>query len=165
MRDILPRERSARPFPSRQHRMQTGGGEATRRYSAPQSLTFPVPSEWKTPSEHRETSASFTTNWSRPVAGTDWALWKKYNPLWALRGNRNYRASDRVKRAAGGRNGAHHYSRKNGLSRYKSAPHTPIQYVRPLRQYFRVVAAVLARPRLAPVNRWKFEVGRREMPR
>lgn len=98
VRDILPRERSARPFPSRQHRMQTGGGEATRRYSAPRSLTFPAPSEWKTPSEQRGPYTSFITDWSRPVAGTDWALWKKYNPLWALRGNRNYRASDRVKR-------------------------------------------------------------------
>lgn len=76
------------PFPPRQYRMQTGGGEATK-HSAPQSLKFPVPSKWKTPSEHRGTSTSLTTDRYDSVAGTDWALWKTYNPLRALRGNRN----------------------------------------------------------------------------
>lgn len=71
-------------------------------HSTPRSLTFPAPFEWK----RRAYTGNFRpsiNHWTRPVAGTDWAPWKKYNPLWALRGNRNYRASDLVKRESGSR--------------------------------------------------------------
>lgn len=120
---------------------------------------FPQHQSENTPNEHRGTSATCITNSTRPVPDNDRAPWKKYNPLWALRGNRKCRTEERqpgegmelitiLEKTVSPGESLHH------------APHTagdpdPMPNPGP-------GGAVFARRRAAPEHGGKLEAGRRE---
>lgn len=97
--------------------------------------------------------------WTRRLATNDWAPLKNSNPPWALRGNRNSPASNRVTRE---RLPVDRMELITILEKTVSPGDSPsrtyhIQHPRALNSYIRLVAALVARLQGAPVNRWKFE--------